>query len=130
MRCRQQHAHSPPWLECCSLLALRQVPALPPITDYVALDLALHITNGTVVLSDRQAIPFDDLTWADHGCDNHVRPTLHCRCAEQLLVQLRSDQLLECACCQTFHPPGDGGGGGGGGGGGWKSSVAGCEQAV
>lgn len=50
---------------------------------HVAVDQALHITNGTLVLSDRPAIPFDSLTWSDHGCDDHCERSRFSHGSEQ-----------------------------------------------
>ncbi|KAK9786889.1 hypothetical protein WJX73_001830 [Symbiochloris irregularis] len=51
-----------------------EVPALPPITDYVHIDYGLWLNNGTVFVGDRPAIKFDDLSWDYHGCDDHYEP--------------------------------------------------------
>ena len=49
-----------------------QVPALPPITDYVAIDTGMHIHNGTITMEDRPPAAFNTLTWDDHGCDGRA----------------------------------------------------------
>ena len=63
-----------------------QVPALPPITDYLAIDTGMHIHNGTITMEDRPATAFNTLTWDDHGCDGEQTPcsagAVHAQCKQ------------------------------------------------